>query len=107
MANIHVKPNMPRVAPPKGEESEARTWYSSSGDPIKGMPSAKEPMPMLSDKARAGIQKAFGHTEDQFINNRKDCGKLCINGDCEYFSERKTNQCMMFDNTYKCGKRMT
>jgi len=68
----------------------------------RGMPSAHEPVESLSDKARKTMDNICGCGEDDKIGNIKDEIEKCTKWTCEYYSYKKTSQCVMYNNAKEC-----
>lgn len=65
--------------------------------PGHGMPSAREPVEHYTDEGR----KTFDHIFPEKKNKNID---MCNNKKCQYYSERKNNQCAMFNDINLCGE---
>lgn len=101
---VHVKPEPsgPReFRPAKGEESESRTWFTPAGNPIKGMPSAREPIQRLSDQGRKNYDDALG--EHQINNSQPDKKTYRIDSNGKRTVLRKCKGCPHQDDTYDSG----
>ena len=101
MAHIHIKKKEETgFAPVKGEESESRTWFTSSGDPIRGMPSAREPVPLRRDKEGKAIWDKIEESRFHNIKKRDSCKRT----DCEWYCKRREEKCNMYMDVKKCLK---
>lgn len=67
----------------------------------RGMPGAHEPVEEYSTNARKTFDKAFKHTTNGKLLNIKSVEK-CGKWTCEYYSVKKSSQCVMFNNAKDC-----
>lgn len=91
MANVHIKPEPPPFPQP----------YLGSR-PGCGMPSAREPMEHYTDKGRDNFDNALPNS----VKFGDRAIPRCYNTSCEWFSEKKNNQCIMFIDIYRCGEKI-